>query len=77
MFHVKDGLFFERIEDGSVRIVQRKDAKDESPIVFETVIEKDPWASVIATVSKLGENYGRFFLAEKFHNGDEKCEGYY
>ena len=75
-FHVADGLYFKRLENGDVVITKAKGGRDEDPIEFQIVVTKDAWASTIASVSKLGEQYGRFFLAEKFHNGDDKAEGY-
>ena len=62
MFHVKDGLFFERIDSapgigvGAVRIIKRQNGADESPVIFETVIDHSSWASVVASMCALGED---------------------
>lgn len=66
MFHVSDGLFFERVvpteinpkKFGGVRIIKRKEAKDDSPIVFEQFLDAESWASVVASMTVLGESGG-------------------
>ena len=69
MFHVRDGLFFERQPGGAVRILKRTDARDDAAVVLDIVVDKDAWASVIATMSTHGEeNYG-YFRALHFHEG--------
>ena len=71
MFHAHDGWFFERQPDRSVRVVKRASAHDDAPIVVEGVFQanasNNEWASIVASVSRGGEEDYRFFAAEKFH----------
>ena len=66
-FHVQDGLVFKRLLDGSVRIQKHADAKEDSPITTEFVIDKRVWCSVIAQMSAGSEIDNRFYAAEAFH----------
>ncbi len=51
MFHYKDGLFFGRNEDGSVKIRKMRDATGSAALVAEMDIDPDGWASIVASVS--------------------------
>lgn len=69
MFHVSDGLFFERLSTGSVRIVKRETGNPDSAVVFEQIVDESAWCSVIASMSYYGEeNYG-YYRALNFHSG--------
>ncbi len=61
-FHYKDGWYFQRCQDGTVAIHHRDVT---IPILLE--IDKDSWASIVASVSKRGEEDGRYFKALDFH----------
>jgi hypothetical protein len=67
-FHYKDGLYFIRNKDNSVSIVKINDG-DESQPTFTTTIDEHGWASIISSVSAMGEDYGRYYDALKWHNG--------
>ena len=67
MFHYKDGIFAERLEDGSVRIIKRETAHDDAKIVSELIFDPDGWCSIIATVSDTGETSEKWEEANKFH----------
>jgi len=68
-FHYKNGLFFKRNEDNSVTITQIKENNVNcKEILFETTIDENGWASIIASVSKSGETNGRFYKALEWHN---------
>lgn len=73
MFHYKDGLFFDRLPNGSVNIVQTKNGEEpicnarESNIVYAEIVDANGWASVVASVSALGEGDGRYYEALDFH----------
>lgn len=75
MFHVSDGLYFERVAHdqghgiGAVRIVKKRDAKLDSPIIFEQIIDADAWASVVSTVSSLGETATTWALFKILQQG--------
>ena len=70
MFHVKDGLYFEREENpdgiGHVRILKRQDATEDSPIVFDLLVAESQWISVIASMSAGGEAATHRW-AQQFH----------
>lgn len=68
MFHVQDGWFFEKdIANGSVRIVKRENAQEDSPVVAEIMLDKYSWASIIASLSKEGETTEKWDEAQEFH----------
>lgn len=63
MFHAKNGLCFDKKEDGSVEVYY------EGVPNFSITLTANEWASVIATMSHYGEvNYG-FYRALGFHTG--------
>ena len=68
MFHYKDGLYFDRMENGDVHLIKREDAHPLSKIILDTVISVDGWASIVSSVSKLGEDHYRYYIAKSFHN---------
>ena len=70
MFHVNNGLYFKRLDDGSVLIVKRTDSHPDSPIVFEQIIDADSWASIVTSVSAYNETALSFQAARKFHAGE-------
>jgi hypothetical protein len=69
MFHVKDGLYFERLSDGNVRVLKRRDGKPDSAVVFDMIIDRDSWCSIIASMSYYGEEDYGWYRACNFHNG--------
>lgn len=69
MFHLRDGLYFERLPDHQVRILKRESGHDDAPAVFDITVDKDSWCSVIATMSYYGEEDSGFYRAGKFHYG--------
>ena len=78
MFHAHDGWFFERMEDGSVRIIKRTEAEEDSPIIAEGIFEANEkanhWASIVASMSKGDEVDGRFYAAKRFHESEGAVE---
>lgn len=73
MFHAKAGWFFERRLGGSVVIVRRRTANENSQIVAEIILSPNEWASVVASVSSGGEFNGRWKQALDFHNTTWIC----
>lgn len=56
-FHSQDGLFFRRMDDGSVRVTLMEYTSGLDPRrVFQTLLPSSSWASVIASMSLRGEN---------------------
>lgn len=70
MFHSSDGLYFEKLPDGGVRILKRSGSQEDSPVIFDHVLDANQWASVIASMSLHGEEDGGFYYALQFHRGD-------
>lgn len=64
-FHVKDNVFFERSEDGAVRVF--KQLPNEDAPTFEIQIEDGSWGSVISSMSEGGEGDLRWYSAMYFH----------
>jgi hypothetical protein len=65
-FHAKDGWYFERQEDGSVKIRAAVDRSTE-------VITLPPmeWASVMAALAAAGGTSETFQAARRLHEGGE------
>lgn len=72
MFHLKDGLYFEREENpdgiGHVRIMKRQSAADGAPILFDMLVHESQWISLIAAMSVSGEQASHVW-ASQFHRG--------
>lgn len=70
MFHVQNGLFFKRQENGDVQIIQTSDGlqikADRSNVLFDQTMPVDSFASVVASMSRGGEGDGRFYKAREF-----------
>lgn len=56
MFHLQDNIYFERQQDGRIRIVVRNGLNVEGPIIKDTTTEPEGFASVMATMSARGED---------------------
>lgn len=65
-FHWKNGWYFKRLEDGSVRIMHR-DKPDSDYLSTNLVISPSEWASIICSVSRDGETPERWGSACDFH----------
>ena len=66
-FHAKEGLFFERQEDGSVAVkIATYPGKPEVERVV--VLDAAAWGSVVSAVSASGENGPRWRLAKALHD---------
>ena len=63
-FHAHDGWYFEREDDGSVRICAAVDRSTE--MVVLTAAE---WASVVTAVSAQGQTSETYQAALKLHGG--------
>lgn len=51
MFHINQGLYFEKLPEGAVRILKRSGNSDDSPVIFDHVLDAGQWASVVAAMS--------------------------
>jgi hypothetical protein len=69
MFHSENGLYFQRQENGDVLIIKKHTAQaDEEQIDFQQIVPNDIWCSIVASVSRAGEENRRWYLAKEFHN---------
>jgi hypothetical protein len=48
MFDSGNGLYFERLPDGGVRILKKSDSHEDSPVIFDHVLDKFQWDIVVA-----------------------------
>ncbi len=66
-FHYKDSWFFERIKDGDVRVYHL----DNSGLMDRGIlVDPASWASIVASVSKLGDKAEVYQKAITLHQGD-------
>lgn len=68
MFHVRNGLFFERAGKDAVRMVKTYDGREPRPdnVVLDETMTVSVFASVIASVSDRGETGNTHREAVKF-----------
>ncbi|MDO9333788.1 MAG: hypothetical protein Q7T57_04625 [Dehalococcoidales bacterium] len=64
-FHWKDGWYFERLENGAVRIFHIPPGEKIADTDIE--IDANSWASIVASVTHSGENAATFGLAQNLH----------
>ena len=66
-FHARDGWYFRREDDGSVHIA----APDSlGPGASQVVtLDAETWTSVVASVSRNGDNVNTYIAAHRFHDG--------
>ena len=50
MFHSNNGLYFERLPDGGVRILKKADENESSQVIFDHVVDAGQWASIVAAM---------------------------
>jgi hypothetical protein len=75
MFHAKNNWYFERQPSGLVRIVKREGEKAANPILVAVTLTPEMWASIVASVSEMGETGQTFRAALMFHNGELEIKG--
>lgn len=51
MFHSSESLYFEKLPEGGVRILKRSGNEQDSPVIFDHVLDAGQWASVVAAMS--------------------------
>lgn len=64
-FHWRNGWFFKRMDDGSVRIWHRGATVDVLNVPIS--IPPSEWASIVCSVSRDGESCARWNQAQDFH----------
>lgn len=55
MFHLQDNIYFERQQNGSVRILVREGKQADAPIIKDTTVTLEGFASVVASMCAFGE----------------------
>ena len=85
MFHAKDGLYFDRQPDGSVKIVLKRTLPGQTcggvdwpEVAFEVVLDLLTWASAVAAVSKRGQVVEAIEAALRVHEtaAPDDCRRY-
>jgi hypothetical protein len=66
-FHWRDGWYFKRLEDGSVRVSHVTHPPFEGKLEQQFVISENEWASIVCSVSAEGETSQRWQKAREFH----------
>lgn len=68
MFHQRDGLYFERQQDGAVRIIKTSDGLEPATanVLLDQTIAVSEFASVVASMSRDGEADGGYYRALEF-----------
>jgi hypothetical protein len=66
-FHALNGWFFQRTATGSVRIFKYRDPNG-TTLEAEVELPADVWASVVASVTRIGETAETWQQALKFHD---------
>lgn len=64
-FHWRDRIYFERTEDAGVKVTLGGDFEGGGYEMF--TIDRNSWASIVASMSEKGEGDGRFYDALRFH----------
>jgi hypothetical protein len=65
-FHWREGWFFKRLPDGSVRVVNRENPASEW-LMVDITIDLLSWSSIVCSVSAEGETAERWDAAQEFH----------
>ena len=65
-FHVQDGLYFTRGENGAVTVTVTESAHVDSAVLRSFTFDRDVFASVVASMSARGEEAGGFYEAQAF-----------
>ena len=63
MFHVRDGLYFHRCDDGSVFVIVKNSAHERARVVASFHLDVHAWSSVVASMSAEGENADTWTVA--------------
>lgn len=66
-FHLRDGIYFQRGEDGSVTIVKTDEQAWDPVVEWETTVPAEEWASAVSSVSVRGETGATWETALNFH----------
>lgn len=68
-FHWREGMYFKRIADGSVKITQTQGGGHSEDVEWQKTIPASEWASIVSSVSKRGETSETYRAVLAFHEG--------
>lgn len=73
MFHVSEGLYFRRNEDGGVTIVKTSDGMEpgDTNIAFIQTMDDGSWCSVVLSMSAFSERPGDWHAWLQHHKGEK------
>lgn len=66
-YHWRNGLYFQRLANGSVLITSQPDLQSPASVIGE--VPPAEWASIVAAVTPAGENSFTHKAAEDLHSG--------
>lgn len=66
-FHWREGWYFERLENGDVRLRKDTEHPSEALPFVDVIIPAREWASIVSSVSHGGETGERYRVAVAFH----------
>lgn len=77
-YHWKDGWWFSRLADGSIRMEHRQyilegptgKYTDQYTVDVNVVIDTDSWGSIVASMSEHGDTREAWSAAKRFHAGE-------
>lgn len=72
MYHAENSLYFERLHDGSVRIVKTDGRAPDAvgaKVLWEQTLPPNLWASAVLSMSKFGERPNDFHAFLDHHHG--------
>lgn len=71
-FHARSGFYFKRLPDGSVRVRVTMEPAHGSPTFQAIELPENEWASVVASVSRRGEDATTWQAARNFHAASQE-----
>ena len=76
-FHSRDGLFFDRLSDGSVRILKTDGKRPEEggKIEFDMTMDDGTWGSIVLTMSAFNERPNDWHKWMDHHHGRKDLLG--
>jgi hypothetical protein len=74
MFDDTNGLYIQRLTDGKVRIVVRKDATPGAEILFDVILTATQWSRAVASVVRDCKDCQAYFIAYSQHMGTDPTD---
>jgi len=72
MHHQRNGLYFQRLENGDVRVLKTYDEREPRPdnVVLDQTISRSEFASIVAHATPTGETSDTYYKALAFLKGE-------